>query len=183
MNRFVRASFTMVAAALAFSAADAQAQIGFSVAGGPSFPLGDAGDMLDMGYHAKVAASFKLPVLPIGLEADAMWNQFDYSNAEDANTRILSGSLNAVINLPTPVITPYIIGGVGMYNVKADVEGIEDSEGTTEFGINAGIGVRLGLVGLGGVFAEARLHNVFGESEGEESGSTRFVPVSLGIRF
>lgn len=177
MNRFVRASFMGVAAALAFSAADAQAQVGFSIAGGPSFPMGDAGDMLDMGYHAKVAASFKLPVLPIGLEADAMWNQFDFSDAEDANTRILSGSLNAVINLPTPGITPYIIGGVGMYNGKADIEGV-DTESSTDFGVNVGAGVRLGLVGLGGVFAEARLHNIFSEGE-----STRFVPVSLGIRF
>jgi opacity protein-like surface antigen len=177
MNRFVRASFTMVAAALAFSAADAQAQIGFSVAGGPTFPMGDIGDVLDMGYHAKVAASFKLPVLPIGLEADGMWNQFDYSNADDANLRILSGSLNAVINLPTPGITPYIIGGVGMYNSQADIEG-EDTESVTDVGVNAGVGVRLGLVGLGGVFAEARLHNVFTDGD-----SYRFVPVSLGIRF
>lgn len=183
MIRFVRASFTMVAAALAFSAADAQAQIGFSVAGGPTFPMGDAGDVLDMGYHAKVAASFKVPVLPIGLEADAMWNQFDYSDLDDANSRILSGTLNAVINLPTPGITPYIIGGVGMYNGKDDIEGIEDSEGSTDFGINAGVGVRLGLVGLGGVFAEARLHNIFVDGADGESESVRFVPVSLGIRF
>ena len=177
MSRFVRATFTVVAAALAFSAAETQAQIGFSIAGGPSFATGDAGDLLDMGYHAKVAASFSLPLLPIGLEADAMWTQFDYSDIEDASSRILSGSLNAVINLPTPVITPYLIGGVGMYNGKDDVPGL-DTESENEVGVNAGVGVRLGLVGLGGVFAEARLHNIFTEGE-----STRFVPVSLGIRF
>lgn len=173
MNRFVRASFTMVAAALAFSAADAQAQIGFSVAGGPSFATGDFGEPLDMGYHAKVAASFSIPVLPIGLEADAMWNHFDVSESEESG-RILSGSLNAMINLPTPGITPYIVGGVGYYDMK----GSDADESVSDFGINGGVGVRLGLVGLGGVFAEARLHNIFTEGE-----SSRFIPVSVGIRF
>lgn len=177
MIRFVRASFTVVAAALAFSAADAQAQIGFSIAGGPSFATGDAGDMLDMGYHAKVAAAFSIPVLPIGLEAEGMWTQFNYSDVDDASSRVLSGTLNAVLNLPTPGITPYIVGGVGMYNGKSDVPGF-DSESETDMGVNIGAGVRLGLVGLGGVFAEARLHNIFTEGE-----STRFIPVSLGIRF
>ncbi|HSK17745.1 MAG TPA: outer membrane beta-barrel protein [Longimicrobiales bacterium] len=177
MNRIVRSSFAIVAAALAFSAAETQAQVGFSIAGGPSFATGDAGDMLDMGYHAKVAAAFSLPMLPIGLEADAMWTQFNYSDVDDASSRILSGTLNAVINLPTPGITPYIIGGVGFYNGKDDIPGL-DTESETELGVNVGAGVRLGLVGLGGVFAEARLHNIFTEGE-----STRFIPVSLGIRF
>lgn len=177
MNRFVRASFTVVAAALAFSAPQAQAQVGFSIAGGPSFALGDFGDNVDMGYHAKFAASFSVPILPVGLEADAMWSRFDASDVE-GHAQILNGTLNAVINLPTPGITPYIIGGVGYYNLKEKNPLGEFDD--NEFGVNIGAGVRLGLVGLGGVFAEARLHNVFG-SEGAES--VRFVPVSLGIRF
>lgn len=175
MTRFVRATFTVVAAALAFSAADAQAQIGFSIAGGPSFAMGDFGDNTDMGYHAKVAASFSLPLLPIGLEAGAMWSRFDASEG-DGHAQILNGSLDAVINLPTPVITPYLIGGVGYYNLKEESPLGEFD--TNDFGLNIGAGVRLGLVGLGGVFAEARLHNVMTEGD-----AVRFVPVSLGIRF
>lgn len=181
MIRFVRASFIVVAAAFAFSAADAQAQIGFSIGAGPSFATGDFGEGLDMGYHAKVAASFSLPVLPIGLQADAMWTRFDVSDLDDAHVQLLNGSLNAVINLPTPGITPYIIGGVGYYNSKVEIGALDDD--SNDFGINAGVGVRLGLVGLGGVFAEARLHNIFGESDGDESDSIRFIPVSVGIRF
>ena len=176
MNRFVRSSFAVVAAALAFSAAEAQAQIGFSIAGGPSFATGDFGDPLDMGYHAKVAAAFSLPMIPIGLEADGMWTRFNYSDVDDAHVQILNGSLNAVINLPTPGITPYIIGGVGYYNTKVEL-GTLDGD-SNDFGLNVGAGVRMGLVGLGGVFAEARLHNIFGEND-----SARFIPVSLGIRF
>lgn len=176
MNRIVRSSFAIVAAALAFSAAETQAQVGFSIAGGPSFATGDFGDGLDMGYHAKVAAAFSLPMLPIGLEADAMWTRFNVSDVEDSHVQFLNGTLNAVVNIPTPGITPYIIGGVGYYNTKVEMGSLDADE--NDFGVNVGAGVRLGLVGLGGVFAEARLHNVFTEGE-----STRFIPVSLGIRF
>jgi opacity protein-like surface antigen len=177
MNRFVRSTFAVAAAALAFSATATQAQVGFSIAGGPSFATGDFGEGLDMGYHAKVAAGFSLPVLPIGFEADGMWTRFDFSDA-DANARILSGTLNAVLNLPTPGITPYLVGGVGLYNGKVGGDDAPDSESETDFGANIGVGVRMGLVGLGGVFAEARLHNIFSEGE-----SSRFIPISLGIRF
>lgn len=176
MNRIVRSSFAIVAAALAFSAAETQAQVGFSIAGGPSFATGDFGDGLDMGYHAKVAAAFSLPMLPIGLEADAMWTRFNVSDVDDAHVQLLNGSLNAVINLPTPGITPYIIGGVGYYNNKVEMGDLDAD--SNDFGVNVGAGVRMGLVGLGGVFAEARLHNIFAEGE-----SVRFIPVSLGIRF
>lgn len=176
MIRNVRVALAAVAVAMAVSATSAQAQIGFSIGAGPSFAIGDFGDGLDMGYHAKVGASFSIPLLPIGLQAEGMWNRWDVSEAEDAKIQSLSGTINAVINLPTPGITPYIIGGVGYYNTKLDVEGAEGGD-SNDIGVNVGGGVRLGLPGLG-VFAEARLHNIFTEGEG----STRFVPVTIGIR-
>ena len=142
----------------------------FSIAGGPSFATGDFGDLLDMGYHAQVGAGFSLPMLPIGIRADGAWNRFDIENT-DENVRILSGTLNAVVNLPTPGITPYLIGGVGLYNGKNSGGG----DSVTDFGVNVGAGVRVGLPGLS-VFGEARLHNVFGDPD-----TYRFVPVSIGI--
>jgi hypothetical protein len=176
MTRFVRSAFAVVAVALAFSASETQAQIGFSIAGGPTFATGDAGDGLDMGYHAVVSAAFSLPVLPVGLQADGMFTRFNISDVE-GHQQVLNGSLNAVLSIPSVGITPYFIGGVGFYQTSAEVDG-EDLGDSTDVGVNAGAGVRLGLPGIGGVFAEARLHNIFGEGD-----SFRFVPVSLGIRF
>lgn len=174
MNRCVRAVLAVGALGLMFGASEAQAQIGFSIAGGPTFATGDAGDGLDMGYHARVGAAFSLPMLPIGIQAEGMWNRFDASD-DDGHMQNLVGSVNAVINLPTPGITPYLIGGLGYYNTK--VETSLGEADTNDFGVNAGAGVRLGLPGLG-VFAEARLHNIFGEND-----SFRFIPVSVGVRF
>ena len=175
MNRTVKTAFAVVAAAFAFSAAEAQAQIGFSIAGGPSFALGDFGDNVDMGYHVKAAAHFSMPMLPVGLQAEGMWSRWNHESIDDAKATILNGSLNAVINLPTPGFSPYIIGGVGYYNLKEETPLFEGD--TNDFGINVGAGVKLGLPGLA-VFGEARYHNVF-----TEGSSTSFLPVSLGIRF
>lgn len=178
MTRFVRSAFAVVAVALAFSASETQAQIGFSIAGGPTFATGDAGDNLDMGYHAVVSAAFSLPVLPVGLQADGMFTRFNRSDVE-GHAQVLNGSINAVLSIPSVGITPYIIGGVGFYQTSEEVNDVDLGD-STDVGVNAGAGVRLGLPGIGGVFAEARLHNIFGEGEGN---SFRFVPVSLGIRF
>ena len=172
MTRFVRATLAVAAAGLVFGAADAQAQVSFGIAGGPTFPMGNLGDAVDMGYHVQASAAFSLPMLPVGIQADGMFTRFAFSDVDDANAQIISGAINAVINLPTPGVTPYIIGGVGYYNLSDDVS----DEDVNDFGINVDGGVRLGLPGLS-VFAEARLHNVFTEGE-----STRFVPLSIGIR-
>lgn len=181
MTRFVRSAFAVVAVALAFSASEAQAQIGFSIGGGPTFATGDSGEGLDMGYHAVLSAAFSVPVLPIGLQADGMFTRFNLSDVE-GHQQVLNGSINAVLSIPSVGITPYFIGGVGFYNGSGEVGDLE-IEGSTDVGVNVGAGVRLGLPGIGGVFAEARLHNVFGDDVDGESSSFRFVPVTLGIRF
>jgi hypothetical protein len=76
------------------------------------------------------------------------------------------------------VASPYLIGGVGMYNSKIDADDDEfDTEGQTDFGINIGIGTKFNLSGFG-TFAEIRYHNIF-----TEGSSTQFLPITFGIMF
>jgi len=161
---------------LAAGAADAQAQVGFQIGGGPSFATGDLGDAVDMGYNVQGSATLSLPLFPVSFRADALFNQHP---GDDHGIRILGGNVNAVFSIPSVGITPYIIGGIGMYSSKATDEGDaeHDHESQTDTGFNIGAGVRLGLPGLA-VFAEARLHSI-----STEGGSTRIVPVTLGVRF
>jgi opacity protein-like surface antigen len=97
---------------------------------------------------------------------------------------MLGLSLNGVLNLPTPVIRPYLIGGVGWYSrdVKQDVQTDLDEfrnldRNDSDFGWNAGAGVALPLGRLS-AYLEARYHSV--NTPGEK---TTFVPVVLGIVF
>ncbi len=78
-------------------------------------------------------------------------------------------------------VTPYLIGGIGMYNSRfTDGVAVQETdlsaEARTDFGINAGAGVlfRLGLVQA---FAEGRYHHVF------DGQALRHTPVTVGIMF
>jgi hypothetical protein len=154
-------------AANAGAGSPAAAQVGLSAGGGIS-------------YNAQLSVGLSVPLLPVGLRLDGMFNQFP-ETGEDGDFRVLSGSVNGIVNLPLPGVTPYLIGGLGLYNsrwVEDEDVGHEHEEGSvTNMGANIGAGVRVGLPGLA-VFGEVRLHNLF-----SEEGSTRFVPLTIGLSF
>jgi hypothetical protein len=159
----------VAALAMAFTAADSAAQVRLSLAGGPSFPTG--GDHhLDMGFHVQLAGELSAPALPFGLRLDGAFNRF---GEDHGNFDVFSGTANALFNLPMTGLTPYLIAGAGLYS---SVDQAHDNERVNNFGVNAGVGVNLGLPGLG-VFVEARVHNPFGDE------ALRFVPLSFGVRF
>lgn len=170
--RDIRTALTVATMVLAASASAASAQIGLAAAGGPTVALGALGDAVDMGYHAQLSASLSVPLLPLSARVDAMFNQFPQTGV-DHNVRMLSGSVNAILSIPSILITPYLIGGVGAYRSS----GTAAAGSSTDFGANLGGGLRLGLPGLS-VFGEARVHSLFNEGD-----ATRFAPISLGIRF
>lgn len=173
MAKHWKSAIALVAVATAVAAADASAQVRLSVSGGPSFPLGDLSDVVDAGFNVNVGANLGFPLIPVGVRLEGSLNQFPES-AQDGNVRVVSGSANAVLDIPMLVATPYLIGGLGVYNSRLT----DDDEGsTTNVGANVGAGVRLGLPFLS-VFAEARLHNIFSDDN-----ATRFAPLSVGIRF
>ena len=176
----MRTTFGAVIVALAVTATGANAQI--SLGGGPSHALGSLGDATKTGYHVLLSAGLSVPLIPIALRVDGAWNQFPYVGA-DADARILSGTANAVLSLPSLGITPYVIGGLGVYNQRTEVPAgtqpapDEETASSTDIGANVGAGIRIGLPGLS-AFAEARLHNIFTDGD-----ATRFVPLSIGLRF
>lgn len=177
MLRPVLVALTLTAAA----ATAASAQVRISLAGGPTVPVGILADDVDLGYHAQLSAALGLPALPIGVRFDGALNQFP-ETAGDGSFRMISGTANAVLSVPSIGFVPYLIGGLGVYRsewLHDEEEPGHDhgDEATTNLGANVGVGARLVLPSLA-VFAEARLHHLF--TEGEE---VRFAPISLGIRF
>jgi hypothetical protein len=165
----------IIAAGLACFATDAAAQVRLSVAGGPSFPVGHLADEMNTGFNVLVGAGLSVPVLPVGLRVDGMLNQFPESG-HDGDFRVISGSVNAILDIPLVAARPYIIGGLGVYNSRFTDDDHADEGSTSNLGANIGAGIRVGLPGVS-VFAETRFHNIF--SEGEQA---RFIPLSLGIR-
>ncbi len=160
--------------------APALGQASFSLGGGVTLPLGDFGDAAGTGFHGLAGVSFVPSGSPVGIQVDGMYQRLgadDELAFGDEDFQIIQGTANAVYTFTTAeesTFHPYLIGGVGLYNIKLTGDDAPDSE--TDFGINAGAGFdfRAGSIGL---FIEGRFHNVFTEGE-----STNFIPITVGVR-
>jgi hypothetical protein len=155
-------------------AADAQLRVG--VAGGPVYPLGDLGDMIERGVHGGVVFDAGFPLLPLSLHGQLMFQRNAAASAEDQDYRHAAASLNARLDvLPVPLIAAYATGGVGMY--LSDYHGDRSAEASgwsSKPGINAGVGVSLSAIVVR-VFAEVRYLRLLTDP------ARTFVPLTVGV--
>lgn len=197
-----RSIFGAAALALVLSASAAQAQrpMSFGVALGASMPTGDAGEFLKTGYHVMGTLGFSPPALPVGVRIDGTLNQFSgktistpFGPIDAGDFRILSLTANATFGMPMAAspISPYLIGGLGMYNGSSpDAEddpatSEDESKGETKLGFNIGVGTKFALAGFG-TFAELRYHMIPDGAVNIDTGkksSFNFIPISFGITF
>ena len=170
-------------------AAPAGAQLRFSIGGGATLPAGTFGDVANTGWHGGAAIGFQPADFPIGFQIDGTYHRFGFeAEAVDADWQMIQGTANAVFMFnrsEESKFHPYLIGGVGAYNVKAvgdDAEGIDSDE--TDFGVNAGLGFDFDLGNLA-AFIEGRYNAVFGgtvDPETLDDATASFVPITIGIR-
>jgi hypothetical protein len=121
---------------------------------------------------------------PVGIQIDGQYQQYKFDGSSSLKDRFLIGTGNLVFKFKSSdesKIRPYLIGGGGVYNMKAtgtnDVGSVIDTDNSlTKFGLNAGAGFDIKAGGVG-LFLEGRFHNVF--TAGED---TKFIPITLGIR-
>jgi hypothetical protein len=158
------------------TAADAQIPgLRLGIAGGPSVPLGTLADEAGTGFHLRGGLGLEIPLLPIGVRGDLLWQQFPDEHA--GNFTQLGGLINATWRLPFPIVQPYLVGGGGFmrYDEPDQPHGdhVDDGESGTNFAFAAGAGVQLRLLGFGG-FVEARYL---------DWGRHRAIPLTVGITF
>jgi hypothetical protein len=111
--------------------------------------------------------------LPVSFRIDGAYNQFGAKGDNDGNLHYTSFTGNVVYSLPIPnTVQPYLIGGIGMYNVKATGTSSENA-----FGFNIGGGIKLPLSGFN-TFVEARYNRA--EKNGN---SASYVPIVFGVMF
>ncbi|MGI8499233.1 MAG: outer membrane protein [Gemmatimonadaceae bacterium] len=191
-----------VALGLVATASMARAQMGspvsFGIVGGATLPTGDLSDAAKTGWHAGGAVQFSVPMIPVGLRADVMYHHLGLKDATQSiegttlteKFSMITGTLNGMFMVPMAaggMVKPYVIAGVGAYNLRSSVDcsgsctGIGTaSDNSTKFGLNGGAGVQFGLAGLS-TFVEARYHHVFSGSDG--GGTVAIIPITVGIMF
>ncbi|MDP9201402.1 MAG: porin family protein [Gemmatimonadota bacterium] len=150
--------------------------IQLGIAGGAAQPMSDLSDGASTGYNGTVAMGFNLPFIPVGLRIDGAYNQFGEKAGVGAKLHVMSATGNVVWRLPSIGVSPYLIGGAGLYMSTADITGAP-SVSDNHLGWNAGAGINLPL-SVFKAFVEARYN-----SYSTDAGSVKFVPLTFGIMF
>lgn len=165
-----------LAAMIPFAGAQAQESgsnrsVNFGLAAGATLPMGDLGDGYDTGFNVMGTLGLQPASLPVGLRFDLAYNSLGSKGAWD-DLRIISGTANAVLTVSNSGgIKPYVIGGLGLYNLDGG------GDGQTKFGLNAGGGLEFALSGFN-TYVEARFHSVFTDNE-----NSNYLPLVFGIKF
>jgi opacity protein-like surface antigen len=173
------------AALLTVSAATAHAQVAAStrpvsvgVFGGLTLPSGDFGDAYDSGYNVGGLLEFTPAVSPLAFRLEGTYQRF--SLKEDVrigaadDLRVISGVANALYKFGGAVARPYVIGGLGAYNL--DLAG-DDTDSETKLGFNVGAGLEIPLSGIT-VFGDVRYESIRTEVD-----PTNLFPIRVGLRF
>ena len=186
IKRIFLATAALTIAALSASTASAQSSkaVSIGISGGAAIPAGDFGEDYTTGYNGTLSLMFRSYGSPIGLRVDGSYNKMSVKDDRTIGVPgfgvvdaavISTANANLVYNLPGTGMTPYLIGGAGVYNLKLDVDGADDPDSQNKFGINGGIGAAFPLSGFN-AFIEARYHHVF-----SDGAATQFIPVAFGI--
>ncbi len=171
-----------LAAPAALSAQTSAKPVTFGVSGGLSLPIGEFGEARNSGYSLAGHAYFKPVSLPmVRLRADMVYDDWDLKEF-DSKTRSIAVVGNVVYDFPaqsTSLVHPYVLGGLGVFsfNTLALPGALQQRASDTNLGVQLGGGLAFHLSGFS-TFVEAKLVSVYGDGV-----STRYVPVTFGVRF
>ncbi|AHG89073.1 hypothetical protein J421_1536 [Gemmatirosa kalamazoonensis] len=219
-TRFRLAALTLVAAVpVARAAAQSpmrspasERPLRLGIAGGVVIPrTGNTARALETGLHGQAFALLKLPGgLPaLRLNVDYAHMQFakpttgttgttaSSVGALDGARTLLDGVAGMRLNLLHGPVRPYVLAGVGAFNVRDALQASATSVATggttaaaldktltsTNFGVDGGAGIAFKLGPIDG-FVETRLQNVYTRGKGfVDTKSIQSFPVAFGLTF
>lgn len=187
--RLLTCAAVLGCALVAVNGAAAQSPITFGLGGSLTVPVGSTpGFGLDGGSGTLGAGWQGIGLLQVrpfggnfGFQLDGTYQRVRPGAISYAGRQVFSGTANLVYEFGrsrTSTVVPYVIGGAGVYGFQRGTDA-----NSTRFGLSGGAGVNLNL-GLGSIFVESRLHNVFGAGIGADgtSSSTRLLPITAGFK-
>jgi hypothetical protein len=133
------------------------------------------------GWNGQVSLGWVGQNLPVGFEVDGNFGKNkDKGTGVTTSEQLAYGTANVVYKFKTSdasMFRPYVIGGVGGYNLKQTGTGAVTGS-TTKFGVNGGAGFDVTSKSNVGFFVEGRFHNIF-----ISNANINFVNVDAGVRF
>jgi opacity protein-like surface antigen len=116
----------------------------------------------------------------IGIRGEGSYSQTSEASGVTAHSTKIFGGMAEVVWAPGKAadqIRPYLLGGLGLYNVKVDVAGTSGSATKIGFGVGAGAAYKVGTGGTR-LFVEGKFVSV-----STDVTKTNFIPIRVGVRF
>ncbi|HET6761493.1 MAG TPA: outer membrane beta-barrel protein [Gemmatimonadaceae bacterium] len=148
----------------------------FGIAAGAAIPTSDLSDFASTGFNGTVTVGLNPAMIPLGIRIDGAYNQFSVKDAfGGGDAKFISVTGNLVYKIPGATVSPYAIGGVGLYNADIEVAGFP-ADAENKFGWNLGGGISMALSGFD-TFIEARYNQV------QTDTPLKYIPITFGIMF
>lgn len=183
MKRLGLATLAVALCLAATRPAMAQGNLRYGVSAGLLMPMGDYNTSSKLGWVAGAGATYWLPGNMVGIRGDLQYSQTAFDSATTGfagNTKIFGGTASVVYGL-MPASAParlLIMGGVGVYNVKADLGGgLSGSSTKVGFSGGAALAFKLGVSSTRLVVG-SRFTTI--HSNGT---SLNFLPITVGLSF
>jgi opacity protein-like surface antigen len=174
------ASGFLMAVAAAPAAAQARGYIGFGA--GAAIPTGDFANGAKLGWLGQVIAGITGPSGRLGGRIDGDYSRHSYKGATSGHTGLFGANADVVVNFRTTAskARPYILAGVGFYNVKFTGTSGSYATGTslTKGAFNGGAGVNIKTSHNMAVYLEGRFVSIRLPDQ-----SFNFIPLSIGLRW
>jgi opacity protein-like surface antigen len=151
----------------------------FGFAAGASLPVSDLSDATNTGFNVTGTVGFHPQMIPLGVRVDVAYNRFGIKNNSAGITgdfHFTSVTGNLEYSIPSEAVSPYLIGGAGVYNASGSINGSSGGS-SNKFGWNLGGGIKMPLSGFD-TFLEARYNQIQGNG-----GSVKFIPITFGVMF
>lgn len=152
----------------------AQESGGLGLAAGATVPLSSYSNDKNTGYHLGLVLTLKTSLRALMFRVDGDFSELKYKQSS-TKEQIWMANANVMLLFPARVVvTPYVVGGVGVYNRRRTL--FLNNNSTTDLGFNGGGGLRFGL-GEVHTFVEVRYHAASGRND------IRMVPITFGVSF
>lgn len=161
------------------------------VGGGANVPIGDFADSYDPGFNVQGALLLNLGGFPLQLRTDVQYARMPLKELAssvagsaygDENATLFGGLLNVTLPLGVGPVRPYVMAGLGAFNVDPAQLTAAAAESSVEFAINGGGGLQIRVLGID-AFVEARLSNIYTDKGAIDTKSIRMLPITFGLIF
>jgi len=192
-----RKSLFLVAAVLLLVPAAAFANGGWMIdaRGGLGLPMGNFGDEFKSGLLLGVEASKMMsPQFAIGVDGNYVKNDVTddnqaaldsfFGSGTEADAKLMHYGAHVKYMLSTnseSKFTPYLVGGAGLYNVKAEITppgGPTADDSETKFGVRGGVGANIMMGQRWGIGLQGDFNDIMTSGD-----SSQYIGISAGLHW